>query len=220
MPATVEALFIVLVFIMPGFVTLQTKSIFVPSGAKPSPVQVTLHSITVSLFYLPLWLLSLPALLRIRSEVMAAAQGTLSPPAVRTVTWDVCALALVHSLLLPAAVGGVWAIAVWNDLPTRLTARFYRRLNIPAPSPGVGDNLWDRLWVNRRQMPWLTVYMKDGRIYVGRGVEFALASEIREILLGADTSMYDGEWNPIRELPRGEGVWIPVGEVSSIDIHE
>jgi len=220
MPATIEALFIVLVFIMPGFVTLQTKSIFVPSVSKPDPIQVTLHSITVSLFYLPLWLLSLPALLRIRSEVMAAAQGTLSPVAVRSVTWDVCALALFHSLLLPAALGGVWAIAIWNDLPTRLTARFYRRLNIPAPSRGVGDNLWDRVWVNRKEVPWLTVYMKDGRIYVGRGVEFSLASEAREILLGIDTSMYDKDWNLIRQLPRGEGVWIPVSEVSSIDIHE
>src|SRR3989454_5953127 len=104
--------------------------------------------------------------------------------------------------------------------PHAFTARFYRRLNIPAPSRGVGDNLWDRVWVNRKEVPWLTVYMKDGRIYVGRGVEFSLASEAREILLGIDTSMYDKDWNLIRQLPRGEGVWIPVSEVSSIDIHE
>ena len=99
------------------------------------------------------------------------------------------------------------------------TDRRGRRLP-SSHDPGVGDNLWDRIWVNRKREPWLTVYMKDGRIYVGPGVEFALTSETREILLGNDTSMYDKEWNPIRELPRGEGVWIPVAEVSSIDIHE
>jgi hypothetical protein len=62
--------------------------------------------------------------------------------------------------------------------------------------------------------------MKDGRIYVGLGVEIALTAETREILLGPRTAMYDREWNQIRELPRGEGVRIPIAEVSSIDIHE
>ena len=138
-----------------------------------------------------------------------------------TITWNISALALVHSLLVPATFGLVWAIAVWNNWPTTIAGRFYRRFNIPVPAAGVGDNLWDRLWLNRKRIPWLTVFMKDGRIYVGRGIEFALTSETREILLGPDTEMYDRDWNLVRALtPRGEAVWIPIAEVSSIDIHE
>src|SRR5688500_16584826 len=101
MPATIEALFIVLVFIMPGFVTLRVRDFFVPSGAKRDALQITLHSITASLFFLPLWLVSLPTLLKVRGELVSAAQGTLAPAGVRSVTWDVGALALVHAILIP-----------------------------------------------------------------------------------------------------------------------
>lgn len=206
MPATIEALFIVLVFVMPGFVTLRVKDFFVPSGAKQEPLQFTLHSITISLFYLPLWLASLPTLLTVRAQLLAETQAKILPTALSTITWNISALALVHSLLVPATFGLVWAIAVWNNWPTTIAGR---------------DNLWDRLWLNRKRIPWLTVFMKDGRIYVGRGIEFALTSETREILLGPDTEMYDRDWNLVRALtPRGEAVWIPIAEVSSIDIHE
>lgn len=222
MPATIEALFIVLVFVMPGFVTLRVKDFFVPSGTKPEPLQTTLHSITMSLFYLPVWLISLPTLLAVRSQLLSVAAAPGSQGVLPMITWNISALALFHSLLLPATVGGLWAIAIWNDWPNRIARRFYRRLNIPLPPPGVGDNLWDRLWLNRRHKPWLTVFMKDGRIYVGKGVEFALASEAREVLLGGDTKQYDGDWNLVRNLgeARGEAVWVPVTEVSSIEVHE
>jgi len=126
-----------------------------------------------SFFYLPLWLVSLPTLLTVRAEIAAAAQGTLAASAVRTVTWDVSALAF-----------------------PRADCASLSKAEHAVPARGVGDNVWDRLWMNRRQMPWLTVYMKDRRIYVGVGVEIALAPK---------RARY---WNHIRELPRGEGVWV------------
>lgn len=71
---------------------------------------------------------------------------------------------LALSFLLPLFTGGVWAIASWNDFYQRVASRVYPWLNIPVPVRGVGDDLWDRLWLNRRAQPWLTVFMKDGRI--------------------------------------------------------
>ena len=64
--------------------------------------------------------------------------------------------------------------------------------------------------------------MKDGRIYVGQGVEFALTTETREMLLGPDTQQHDRNWKLVRDLStaRGEAVWIPVSEVSSVEVHE
>jgi len=35
MPATIEALFIVLIFVMPGFITLRARDFFVPTAGKP-----------------------------------------------------------------------------------------------------------------------------------------------------------------------------------------
>jgi len=138
------------------------------------------------------------------------------------VAWTASGFAILHAVVLPTAVGILWAMAVWNGWHSRLVAGFYRKLNIPAPVEGVGDSIWDRLWLNRREKPWLTVYMKDGRVYVGVGIEFGLTAEARELLLGSDTRLYDRDGNLIRDLAqaRGEGVWIPVGEVACIEIHK
>ena len=63
--------------------------------------------------------------------------------------------------------------------------------------------------------------MRDGRIYVGRGVEFSQSSYGRDLVLGADTKVFkDGEEKKDLATSGGESVWIPGPEVVSIDIHE
>jgi hypothetical protein len=64
--------------------------------------------------------------------------------------------------------------------------------------------------------------MKDGRMYVGRGIEFSLSARGKDILLGSDTRMFDKDGHLSQDLAesRGEGVWVPGVEVSSIEIHE
>jgi hypothetical protein len=222
MPATIEALFIVLVFMVPGFVTIHARDFFLPGGRRPDPLQVTLQSVALSLAYVPLWLVSLPKFLALRAHLLSLmnpSSGGLVPSGQGA--WTASGLAILHAVVLPTAVGIVWAMAVWNGWHRRLVAACYRKLNIPTPVEGVGESIWDRLWLNRREQPWLTVYMKDGRVYVGVGIEFGLTAEARELLLGADTRVYDRGGNLIRDLSqaRGEGVWIPIGEVTCIEIH-
>lgn len=96
------------------------------------------------------------------------------------------------------------------------------RLGIPAPSRGVGEDIWDRLWLNSRRQVWLTVYTKDGPIYVGRGVEFGYTSQGRDVRLGDDTRVYDENWNLIQNTRDhgGLGVWIPVAQIVSIEIYD
>ena len=65
---------------------------------------------------------------------------------------------------MTSATGVVWAVAYWNDWYVKAAERFYPRLGLRAPTRGVGEGLWDKLWLNRERQPWLTVYMKDGRI--------------------------------------------------------
>ena len=60
MPATVEALLIAIVFVMPGFILVRTREWFVPPVAKSDVVSLTLTSITVSLAFVPLWLAAAP----------------------------------------------------------------------------------------------------------------------------------------------------------------
>ncbi len=96
------------------------------------------------------------------------------------------------------------------------------RLGIPAPSRGVGEDIWDRLWLNSRRQVWLTVYTKDGPIYVGRGVEFGYTNQGRDVRLGDDTRVYDEKWNPIQNTRDGGGlgVWIPSAQIVSIEIYD
>lgn len=220
MPATVEALFILLVFVMPGFITVRARQLLVPTVEKTDALQITLQSLTVGLLYLPLWLAAGPALLPFRASLIAAAAaGSLY---LSRRFWVDLGVFLFLSVLLPSLFGVLWAVASWNDWQQKLARRVYPWLRIPVPVSGVGESLWDRLWLNRQRRPWLTVYMKDGRIYVGQGMEFSLSPQPRELFLGANTRLYDKNWKLKRDLSRarGEGVWIPVSEVSSIELHE
>jgi len=47
MPATIEALFVVLVFVVPGFVTIHVRDFFLPAGRKSDPLHVTLQSVAL-----------------------------------------------------------------------------------------------------------------------------------------------------------------------------
>jgi hypothetical protein len=220
MPSTVEALLIAAIFVMPGFILVRTREWLVPPVAKSDAFNLTLTSITVSLAFVPLWLVAAPDLLdlRYRLTITAAALGTPSVPLTHRGVVAFFALAL----MLPASVGFLAAIAYWQDWYPKLAACLLPRVGIPAPSRGVGEDIWDRLWLNSRRQLWLTVYTKDGPIYVGRGIEFGYSSEGRDVRLGGDTRVYDEDWNPIQDTSDrgGVGVWIPSGQVVSIEIYD
>src|SRR5213594_193741 len=120
MPATVEALLIAVVFVMPGFILVRTREWFVPPVAKSDAFNLTLTSITASLVFVPLWLAAAPDLLDVRLHLIAAAGGE-APPVSLTHRGIVAFFAL--SLLLPASSGFVAAIAYWQDWYPRLAAR-------------------------------------------------------------------------------------------------
>ena len=220
MPATVEGLFILLVFVMPGFITVRTQQMIVPAIRKSDPLQLSLQSITVSLLYLPLWILFAPRLLAFRGQLIDAAtsRSGQTPP----LSWTGLGISLLLLLALPVVFGFLWAIASWNDWYGSIVRRGYPRFGIPIPPTGVGETVWDRLWLRSPHQPWLTVFMKDGRIYVGRGVEFSLSPNEKELRLGPDTRLFASDWRLIRDLAaaRGQGVWICVREVSSIEVHD
>ena len=93
---------------------------------------------------------------------------------------------------------------------------------MPTPARGVGTDMWDRLWLNSRRQLWLTVYTKDGPIYVGRGLEFGYTSQGRDVRLGDDTRVYDEDWNLIQNTGDrdGRGVWIPSSQIVSIEMYD
>lgn len=218
MPSTIEALFIILVFVMPGFITVRTKELLVPSVGKPEALQVTLRSVTASLLYLPLWLPAATDLLLLRSRVLQLSEApTIAAP----IPGRPVAVFFVLALILPVSMGILWAIGSWNDWYPRIAERTHPRLSLRSPSRGVGEDLWDKLWLNRLSQPWLTVYMKDGRVYIGRGIEFSQSTYGRDLVLGPDTKIFrDEEEKKDLAASAGEGVWIPGSEVSSIDVHQ
>lgn len=220
MPPTVEALLIAVVFVMPGFIFVRTREWFLPPVAKSDALSLTLTSITVSLAFVPLWLVTVADLLDVRYRLTAAATVAGTPPVPLTHRGVIAFFAL--SLLLPVSAGLLAAVAYWRDWYPRVGARLLPRLGIPAPSRGVGADIWDRLWLNLRRQVWLTVHTKDRPIYVGRGVEFGYTSQGRDVRLGDDTRVYDDNWNPIQNTrdSNGVGVWIPAGQIVSIEIYD
>jgi hypothetical protein len=219
-PATIEALLIAVVFVMPGFIFVRTREWLVPPVAKSDAVRLTLTSITVSLVFVPLWFLAAGDLLDVRQRLISAAATAGSPSVAVSHRGIIAFFAL--ALLLPSSTGLLAAIAYWQDWYPRLARRLLPRLGIPAPSRGLGEDGWDRLWLNFRRQPWLTVYTKDGPIYVGRGVEFGYTSQGRDLLLGDDTRVYDEKWQLTQNIRDGGGigVWIPAHQVVTIEIYD
>jgi hypothetical protein len=219
-PATVEALIIALVFVMPGFVAVRTREALLPGVAKADVLQLTLRSITVSLLFLPLWLIASPDLLDLRRRLAGAVEVTGTPAVAIGDRGVVIFFAL--AVVLPTAAGIIWAVGYWQDWYPRIGSHLLPRLGIPAPNRGVGEDLWDRLWLSARRQMWLTVYTKAGPIYFGRGVEFGYSSQGRDVYLGGDTRVYDGHGTLVREMRAGGGVgvWIPASEVASIEIYD
>ena len=78
MPATVEALLIALIFITPGFLTVRTREMLVPSVGRPDGLQITLRSITISLMYLPLWLVAARDLILLRQRLSGLTDGSVA----------------------------------------------------------------------------------------------------------------------------------------------
>jgi hypothetical protein len=152
MPATLEGLLILLVFVMPGFITVRTREALVPSVGKPDALQITLRSITVSILYLPLWLLALPDLLVLRARLAATIQ---TPAAVVSLGERGVLVFFVLALILPIATGIVWAIGYWNDWYATCARRIYPKLGLRPPGTGVGEDLWDKLWLNLERQIWL-----------------------------------------------------------------
>src|SRR5712692_3107539 len=124
MPSTVEALLIAVVFVMPGFILVRTREWFVPPVAKSDAISLTLTSITVSLAFVPLWLVAAPDLLEVRYRLTAAATAAGAPV---PLTHRGVVGFFVLSLLLPVSAGFVAAIAYWQDWYPRLAGRLLPR---------------------------------------------------------------------------------------------
>jgi hypothetical protein len=61
----------------------------------------------------------------------------------------------VLALILPIATGIVWAIGYWNDWYATCARRIYPKLGLRPPGTGVGEDLWDKLWLNLERQIWL-----------------------------------------------------------------
>jgi hypothetical protein len=221
MPATAEALLIAVVFVMPGFIFVRTREWFVPPVAKSDALRLTLTSITVSLVFVPLWVLAAGDLLDVRRQLTLAT--TVSAPVSIPLSHRGLVAFFALALLLPVSAGFLAAIAFWQDWYPRVARRILPRVGIPPPPVGgLGDDVWDKLWLNFRRQMWLTVRTKEGPIYVGRGVEFRYTSQGRDLRLGNDTRVYDDKWTLIQDISEGGGlgVWIPAQQVVSIEIYD
>lgn len=172
MPTSVEATFILIVAVTPGFIAVALKNGFVPYR-QPSQFQETVQSILLSTLLFPAWVLFARPLLDARSAVLAAWTQGEPIPAV-TIVKAFGAVATVYFIFAPALGICFGLTRRWRlqsaiaNVTIALTQRVMQRLRqAQAADPpyrlGSGPEVWDDVVeADLSNTPWARVWFKDG----------------------------------------------------------
>ena len=197
MITSVEALFIILAFVVPGFVMSVVRSQFATGRPQKGTEQVlgylALSAINYAVFS---WLVF----------ILAATGFPQTHPGWAALLW------FVIILIGPALLGAVLGIAIQKDL----FRPFFARLRLQPVH--VVPTAWDYQFGRLREAHWVLVELKDGSTVAGFFGTHSFASsdpEERDVFI---EQVYrideDNTWHPMK---LGHGTLIARGEVRSVD---
>jgi hypothetical protein len=210
MPATTEALLVLIFFVAPGFISTQVKNKFVPFRV-PSAFAETVESVILSCLHIPFWAWLLPILLPLRARVAAAwTSGTTLHP----------------YELLPSALYLLGLYLIISPIIGWVYAGLLRRLGTYGPE------VWDKVFFGRLEQPWVRVRLVDGKIYQGVAAEISVSPSERELFLTAPSTprtpgqnprlaLYDANGALIEDLEGSgaQGVWLTINDqVRSVEV--
>jgi len=220
LPATVEAVFVLLVFLVPGFIAVQVKNSLLPYRI-PSAFQEAAEAVVASTILLPVWWVFAWRLLHARAHVLEAIATGGSIDVIGVGAPVAGVIALVYFVLSPA-VGIAYALVQTHRPYVRLA-----RMVLPnAVSSEAQPEVWDRLFSGEEEQPWVIVWFRTHGA-IGGAVRLAGVSPSgRQLLLGPTQGepeslvRFNQSGIIVQDLTeKTEGVWIEIGpEVLRIDI--
>ena len=220
MPATLEAVFVLLVFLAPGFIAVRVKNSLLPYRI-PSAFQEAVEAVVASTILLPVWWMFAWRLIHARAHVLeASANG--SPIDVLGIGLPLAGVIVLVYFVFSPAVGIGYALMQLHRPYVRLA-----RLVLPnVVGSDAQPEVWDRLFSVEDERPWVIVWFKNHGA-IGGTVQFAGVSPSgRQLLLapipGEPESLVRFNQNGliVEDLSeKTDGVWVDVGsEVVRIEI--
>jgi hypothetical protein len=193
---TLDSLFYTIAFIVPGFIILTTKSMFVQERDEKLS-SLLLRCLTYSCVNYGLW--SWLIYLLLMTDFFA--KSTLS----------VAASLFLIDFISPVIIGGVYGHLLQRDTLGQLLGRFGLRILKPSPTG------WDYKFSNIKSGVWIRVTFKDRSRVVGWFDSSSLASgeqKERDIYIEQVWVEDSCKW---KSVPRTDGMIIRGGEIKHIE---
>lgn len=223
MPATLEAVFVLLVFLAPGFIAVRVKNSLLPYRI-PSAFQEAVEAAVASTILLPVWWVFSWRLLRARAHIMEAATRQTPVDVLGVGAPLVGILVLVYFVFSPL-VGIAYALMQTH----RPYVRLARALLPTALEGDAQPEVWDRLFSGEEERPWVVVWFKSGNGAIGGAVQLAGVSPSgRQLFLvpseGEPESLvrFDKDGTIVEDLTLDtDGIWVDVNaEVLWIEVFD
>ena len=220
MPATLEAVFVLLVFLAPGFIAVRVKNSLLPYRI-PSAFQEAVEAAVASTILLPVWWAFAWRLLHARAHIVdaAAKHGPVDVLGVGAPVAGV--IALVYFVFSPL-VGIVYALMQTRQPYVWLARRILPRMMGGAAQPEV----WDRVF-SGEERPWVIVRFTSGGGGIGGTAQFAgLSPSGRQLFLvpakGVSQSLvrFGADGTIAEDLTtKTDGIWVDVNaEILRIEV--
>jgi len=195
--ASSETLYLVLAFVVPGFVISYIRSIFITRRTQKPHEQVltylTLSTLNYAIFS---WLV----------YYLINSDGLLRRPILAGFLW------FIVILVGPALIGVFLGVSAQKNWSHRLLQKVGLRPVHFMPTA------WDWQWSRLDGYSWVVVTLKDGSVIAGVFGPNSFASSEpgeRDIYIEKVYNIpQDGPWTP---APRGQGVLIPHGEIRCVE---
>lgn len=220
MPATLEAIFVLLVFLAPGFIAVRVKNSLLPYRI-PSAFQEAVEAAVASATLLPVWWIFGWRLLDARRHLLEVASKH-TPLEVLGVGLPLLGVvALVYFVFSPL-VGIGYALIQAHQPYMRLAHKV-----LPNTMGATPPEVWDRLF-RGDERPWVIVWFKNDGGGIGGTALFAGVSPSGRQLFLAPTDeenslvRFKADRSIAHDLSsRARGVWIDVNaEVLCIEVFD
>ena len=228
MPSTVEAAFVLLVLVGPGFIASRLLNSLV-AYRLPTAFQETTQAIVFSAVMVPIWLTFARPLLASRNAILAVwrDQQHASQLPSYAIWMPIGVFVLVYFIAAPI-VAVIWAVFVRYRLHIRTAQWLLRRVGLSVRYDEVLE-VWDKIFATDDRQRWLRVTFKDGKAIEGILTGVGVSPAARQVQLSGlpgvanSLAVLDEVGTVVEDLATRnvDGVWIDVGaEVRRIDVYQ
>lgn len=219
MPTTAEAALILIVLIAPGFISTLVKNALV-AYRTPSAFQETVQAVILSVVMLPLWLVG-GYLFRAREQFVMAWHHPVPVP-LWAVGLSIAAICLIYFIVAPL-LGIAYALILIKRPHVAVGNWLLKKFGVTTRHER-GPEVWDQVFGQRSEAPWVQVWFKDGSKFEGVIKHAGISPASKQLYLSGmegvpNSLMRSDAHGTVYDLSgtQAEGVWIEIGpEVQSL----